>query len=94
VPSISYGWACEHESVAEQAQSIRGGAIPDGYPKSWPAPDRPSLLPPGTAAFTPAIIAEIRKRKANLRRMLADTSLTHFPREEVRQVFAFWKVTL
>ena len=89
-----YGWACEHESVTEQAKSIRAGMIPDGYPISWPTPDRPSILPPGTAPFTPGILAEIRKRKATLKRMLADTSLTHFPREEVRQVLAFWKVSL
>jgi hypothetical protein len=89
-----YGWACEHESAAEPARVIRAGAIPAGYPKSWPAPERPSLLPPGIAAFTPAIAAEIHRRKANLRRMLADTNLTYFPRDEVRQVLAFWKVNL
>jgi hypothetical protein len=37
-------------------------------------------------------MAEICKRKARMKSMLADTSLTHFPREEVRQVLAFWKV--
>lgn len=89
-----YGWACEHESIADQAQAIRSGAIPAGYPKSWPAPDRPNLLPPGTAPFTPAIEAEIHKRKTALKTMLADLSLTHFPREDVRQVLAFWKVSL
>jgi hypothetical protein len=89
-----YGWACEHDSVRDQAQAIRAGVIPTGYPRSWPAPDRPGILPPGTAPFTPAIAAEIRKRKAGLRRMLADMSLTHFPREEVRQVLALWKVEL
>jgi hypothetical protein len=89
-----YGWACEHESVADPARTIRAGAVPEGYPKSWPAPDWPSLLPPGTAPFTEAVAAEIRKRKAGFKSMLADTSLTHFPREEVRQVLAFWRVSL
>jgi hypothetical protein len=89
-----YGWACEHESVKEQAGSIRAGLVPEGFPQSWPAPERAGLLPPGTAPFTPAIQAEIRKRKALLRTMMSDASLTHFPREEVRQVIEFWKIDL
>jgi hypothetical protein len=89
-----YGWVCEHESVAAQSQSIRAGVIPDGYPKGWPAPSRPNLLPPGTAPCTPGIESEIRRRKKMLKRMLADTSLTHFPREEVRDVLRFWSVCL
>jgi hypothetical protein len=89
-----YGWVCEHESVTAQALSIRAGSIPEGYPKSWPAPDRSNISPPGTAPCTPAIVAEIRRRKASFRRMLADTSLTHFPREEMREVLAFWKISL
>jgi hypothetical protein len=35
-----YGWACEHPLVAEQAAKVTSGWIPDGYPKSWPSPDR------------------------------------------------------
>jgi hypothetical protein len=89
-----YGWACEHESVVDQATAIRAGKIPDGYPKSWPAPDRAGLFPPGTAPFTPAVMTEICKRKAAFKRMLTDMSLTHFPREEMQQVLAFWKVSL
>jgi hypothetical protein len=89
-----YGWVCEHESVADQAKAIRSGMIPDGYPKSWPAPDRVNLHPRGTAPYTSAVIAEIRKRKASFKRILADTSLTHFPRDEVQEVLAFWKIKL
>ena len=89
-----YGWACEHESASEQARSIRAGFIPTGYPANWPAPDRRNALPPGTAPFTRAIEAEIQRRKATLRKMLGDESLTHFPREDVRQVLAYWNVVL
>jgi hypothetical protein len=89
-----YGWTCEHEDASSQAEAIRTGSIPDGYPKSWPAPDRTNLLPPGTAPFTPGIMADIERRKANLRRMLENASLSHFPRDDVREVLAFWKVTL
>jgi hypothetical protein len=89
-----YGWACEHESVKSQVDAIRSGPIPDGYPDSWPSPQRPDILPPGTAPFTPAIMGEIRKRKSLIRAMLADLNLTHFPRDEVREVLAFWKIDL
>lgn len=89
-----YGWVCEHESVTAQANSIRSGTLPAGYPTSWPAPDRATILPPGTAPFTAVTMAEIGKRKARYRRMLADTSLIHFPREEVQEVLAFWKISL
>jgi hypothetical protein len=89
-----YGWVCEHESVESQADEVRAGITPDGYPPSWPAPNRRDLLPPGTAPFTPGIAAAISKQKAKIRTMLADASLTNFPRETVRQVLAFWKVVL
>ena len=39
-------------------------------------------------------MVEIRKRKAAIKSMLTDMRLTHFPREEVRQILAFWKVSL
>jgi tetratricopeptide (TPR) repeat protein len=64
------------------------------YPKTWPAPDQPNLLPPGTAAFTQRIEAEVRRRKAAIESMLANPGLTHFPRDEVRRVLSFWKVVL
>lgn len=89
-----YGWACEHESVQSQAQSIRAGNIPTHYPDSWPSADRPDIHPKGTAPCTPSILTEIAKRKASLKSMLTDTSLTHFPREEVTEVLAYWKITL
>jgi hypothetical protein len=89
-----YGWACEHQSVALQAQEIRRGHLPRGYPNSWPAPDRPHALPPGTAPFTPAIMEEIRRQKSTIKQKLLDETLVYFPREEVRQVLAFWKIEI
>jgi hypothetical protein len=89
-----FGWACEDESVKAQADAIRNGGVPKGYPPSWPSPDRPGLLPPGTAPFTASIRDEIQKRKAKIRAMLADTTLLNFPRKEVEQVLEFWKVDL
>jgi hypothetical protein len=89
-----YGCVCEHESVVAQAQSIRAGVMPDGYPECSPEQRRPNFLPAGTSPCTPGIVTEIRKRKMSLKRILADTSLTHFPRDEVRDVLSFWIVCL
>jgi hypothetical protein len=88
-----YGWACEHPDVQKQADEIRGGLIPDGYPKEWPAPGR-SSLPPGTAPFTSRVAKAIKKRKDELKRLLADESLVHFPRTEVLDVLDKWKIEL
>lgn len=89
-----YGWACEHESVRGQAEQVRLGWVPDHYPKGWPAPDRPGLLPPGTAPFTQRVKSEIEKRKAKLRTQLANADYLHFPKAEVEAVLKFWKVEL
>ena len=75
-----YGWACEHQSVMADAEVIRSGIVPQGYPATWPSPARPDLLPPGTAALTPAVMQNIRRQKSLIRARLADSSLTHFPR--------------
>jgi len=80
--------------VKAQAEKIRAGTVPEGYPESWPAPDRPGQLPPGTAPYTPAIQDEIRKRRAKIRAMLTDETLSNFPRQEVAEVLAFWKIDI
>jgi hypothetical protein len=89
-----YGWACEHESVQAQADQVRAGWIPMNYPKTWPSPDRPGVLPPGTAPFTTAIAREIEKRKAKILSDLANADYIHYPKAEVEAVLDFWKVRL
>jgi hypothetical protein len=89
-----YGWVCEHESVAAQAEQVRSGWIPPNYPKSWPSEERRSVLPPGTAPFTPRIEREIAKRKAKIRSDLANAEYLHYPKGEVEDVLNFWKVDL
>ncbi len=88
-----YGWACEHADVQREAEIVRSGAIPEGYPPQWPAPGR-IRNPPGTAPFSESVRMAITKRKADIGRMLNDTSLTEFPRTEVREVLAFWWIAL
>ena len=89
-----YAWACEHESVTEQASLVRSGWVPENYPRSWPSPERPGLLPPGTAPFTPRVEREIAKRKQKMRLDLANATYLHYPRSEVESVLKFWKVSL
>jgi hypothetical protein len=88
-----YGWACEHDDVARDAAKVRSGVIPANYPPAWPTGDR-DVLPPGTAPFSPRVVASIAKRKRELRRMLADESLSYFPRIEVEKALAFWNIRL
>lgn len=89
-----YGWACEHASVVEQATQIRSGWVPEGYPTSWPTRDRPEALPLGIAPFSARIEREIAKRRQKMRSDLADESLLLYPRAEVADVLAFWRVDL
>lgn len=89
-----YGWACEHDSVLNQAEKVRSGWIPTHYPHSWPSPDRPSVLPAGTAPFTAEVESEIEKRKSKFRAALANNDFVHYPRTNVESVLKFWNVDL
>jgi len=88
-----YGWLCEHENAAQQAAMIRAGAIPSGYPSEWPSKGKPTS-PPGVAPFSNRVAAAIEKRKRELRTLLSNSNLRNFPRDEVRNVLAFWNMTL
>src|SRR5438128_861691 len=54
-----YGWACEDESVKDQAEAIRSGAVPQGYPgaglagtgRTFCRPARPPSLPTSGTRF-------------------------------------------
>lgn len=89
-----YGWACEAEEVRDEADAIRRGELPDHYPASWPTAER-KCLPPGTASPSPVTSMAIAKRKAEIRRYL-DHPDQHplYPRDSVREVLAFWGVTV
>lgn len=87
-----YGWACEHEESKQDAKQIKSGWIPDGYPSVWPTSTR-KILPPGTAAYSPAVQKRIQKRKEILRDLLASPGL-HFPKDQVEDVIRFWKIEL
>jgi hypothetical protein len=83
-----YDWACEHDSVKDEAAAIRAGNIPDGYPVSWPTADR-AVKPPGMMPFSKQVGQEIDKRKQRFRSCLNNSALTHFPQDEVRKCSPF-----
>jgi hypothetical protein len=89
-----YGWVCGHPSVAGEAKRVRSGAIPEGYPKSWPTPERPSVVPLGTAPFNDRVARQIAKRKLKFKADIENLSLTHYPRIEVLEVLKFWGIEL
>lgn len=89
-----YGWACEHESFEAQALRIRSGWVPAHYPKTWPSPEMPALLPLGTAPYSDQVQRQVQKRKARIKAALADLGYVAYPKEEVEAVLRFWNVDL
>lgn len=88
-----YGWACEHPEVEAASNRVRMRTTPEGYPAKWPTADRP-ILPPGTAPFSERVKASVEKRRARIRMQLADSGLVSFPRDQVRDVVAFWRMDI
>lgn len=88
-----YGWVCEEEKVKEEAELIKNGKIPEGYPDEWPK--KPGeKLPPGTVPFNDKIRAAINRRKKEIRKNLENEELEHYPREQVKSVLDFWGIEL
>lgn len=85
-----YGWACDHDVALPEAQQICAGELPSGYPDEWPTATR-RCVPPGTAPFTSEIRRAAERRKADIRAELSNGALREYPREEVRQVIAYWE---
>ena len=65
-----YGWACEHHSVASEAELIRSGHIPDGYPEEWPTAER-KVLPPGTGPASEIVFKKAAARKQEISGLFA-----------------------
>lgn len=88
-----YRWLCEHEAVKEVAASVASWENWDGYPESWPKPGRTDSRPKGTIAFSDRIRKSADKRKSEIREDL-ESAGQFYPREKVRTVLDFWKLTL
>jgi hypothetical protein len=89
----TYGWICEHDSVDKDAKLIKGGLIPDEYPRTWPRRivDAPPL---GTAPYSDRVKTAIARRKQALRTSLSHRDLPYLPRESILDVLKFWRVSL
>lgn len=85
-----YGWVCDAEDVREEADDVRRGVVPYGYPRDWPSRqgDPP---PPGVIPYSPEIQRFIDLRMAEIRTDLEQAGEL-YPREEVRRVLAYWKI--
>jgi hypothetical protein len=88
-----YHWTCEHGDVLAEAGAVRDAGLPPHYPEHSPHAEL-RRLPRGTMPFSNRVRAAIDKRKDELRRLLCDTTLTRFPKDEVRNVLDFWKIAL
>ncbi len=88
-----YGWACEHEDVADQAAVVRSGKIPEGYPEEWPTNDR-HMLPPGVGPYNETIAKRIVERKKKIANFIETKEFLKYPTEEVREVLDFWKIDI
>lgn len=87
-----YGWSCDHDEVAGITKQVADWASWDAYPASWPKPGRTSR-PLGTAPFSKRIREAADRRKAAIRKDLTSAG-PHYPRGEVRNVLAYWNITL
>jgi hypothetical protein len=87
-----YGWHCDHESMSETNGALDKWVDWEAYPESWPR--KPGeKLPEGVAPLTAAIQGSIERRKAAIRRDLEHAG-KFYPRDEVREALAYWKITL
>lgn len=87
-----YGWSCDHGEVLQAAGQVRNWNDWEAYPASWPKPGQASL-PLGTVPFSGRIRQAADRRKAAIRNDL-DNAGTFYPKEEVRKVLAYWKITI
>ncbi len=89
-----YGWVCDHPDVLAQAQEICSGRLPEGYPESWPAPGR-NVLPPNTMSFNEKIRRSADQRKKAIRCAIDKFSNSaNFPKKQVQEALAYWKIAL
>lgn len=86
-----YGWTCDHESLREAVTALDAWNAWDGYPKSWPRSPG-EKRPLGTVPLSAAIEQIAGERKRAIKRDL-DQAGPRYPRKEVREVLAYWRVT-
>ena len=63
------------------------------YPVSWPRGSGDGKLPPGVVPLNNDIRTDAVRRLARIRQDLKDAG-QHYPRDQVREALAYWKVAI
>lgn len=84
-----YGWRCDHQELAKV--DLHAATVDPAYPQSWPRKEG-DAPPAGTMAMTQSIARAIERRLAAIRYDLENAG-PHYPREQVRNVLEYWKLT-
>ncbi|GBQ39974.1 hypothetical protein [Acidocella aminolytica] len=88
-----YGWHCDHESLVETVAVIDRWDDWGAYPVSWPRGLGDGKLPPGVVPLNNDIRNDAVRRLARIRQDLEDAG-PHYPRDQVREALAYWKVAI
>ncbi|MFC0387721.1 hypothetical protein [Muricoccus vinaceus] len=88
-----YGWHCDHEGLVETVATIDRWGDWDAYPVSWPRAPGDGKLPPGVVLLNSDIRSDAARRIARIRHDLEHAG-PHYPRAQVRDVLAYWKIEL
>ena len=87
-----YEWTCDHEGLMQTVAALDACDAWDDYPESWPrAPNE--KRPNGTVELTPEIERTIKERRLAIKRDIENAG-PHYPRDEVRNVLAYWHIEL
>lgn len=87
-----YDWTCDHESLSETVAALDAWDAWDDYPESWPRTPN-QKRPLGTVERTPQIERLVEERLAGIKRDL-ETAGEHYPRAEVLDVLAYWRIKI
>jgi hypothetical protein len=87
-----YGWQCDHDNLLATNAALEKWTDWSAYPASWPRSPN-EKLPLGAVPLTSDIRASAAKRLADIRHDLEHAG-PFYPRQEVRDTMAYWKIKL
>ena len=87
-----YGWQCDHDNLRASNSALDEWTDWEAYPRSWPRTPN-EKRPMGTVELSAAIRTSAAKRLADIRRDLEHAG-QFYPRPEVRDAMAYWKIDL
>lgn len=87
-----YGWYCDHPSVADTIRTLENWSDWSAYPDSWPRSPG-DALPLGIMPLNP-LIHKMAARRIEVVRHDLEHAGPFYPRDEVRQALAYWKIAI